>query len=291
MPGIVPPPRPATQGQGDEPNFSKVAGLFWPQGDPGKLRQAAQAWREMGTALTTAEGTCRGAGRLVVGSNEGPAIDAFGRYWSRWQGGSGYFELSSQSCGQMAEALDRYADAIDQARQKVEEIAATAATVLAVGLVLTVVTVGISDAAAGLAAGGLAAAAAAVGVELSTTVATIGGTILAGAAIGAAAAVVVDTAVQIEHIDLFHDQQSFNWDELEQSLGIGALTGGVGASVGLGARAVAPLLEDGLPGFSRAANGFGKMPEWMQAGVRGSLVGGGTAAGVDERTTGQVDPL
>ena len=73
MPGIVPPPRPATQGQGDEPNFSKVAGLFWPQGDPGKLRQAAQAWREMGTALTTAEGTCRGAGRLVVGSNEGPA--------------------------------------------------------------------------------------------------------------------------------------------------------------------------------------------------------------------------
>src|SRR5207237_8855741 len=169
--------------------------------------------------------------------------------------------LTSQACGQMAQALDRYADAIDQARQRVEEIAATAATVLAVGVVLTVVTVGISDAAAAAGEAALTAAAAAVGVELSATVAEIGGTILAGAAIGAAASVVVDTAVQIEHIDVFHDQQSFDWEELEQSLGIGALTGGVGAGVGLGARAVAPLLEDGLPGFSKASNAFAKMPD------------------------------
>src|SRR5207302_1322456 len=222
MPGFVPPPHPATASQGNgQPQFSKMAGLFWPQGDPGKLRQAAQAWREMGSALTAAEGTCHGAASLVVGSNEGPAIDAFSHYCSKWEGGGGYFELSAQSCGQMAEALDRYATAIDQARQRVEEIAATAATVLAVGLILTVVTVGISDAAAGAASAGLVAAAAAVGVDLSATVASIGGTILAGAAIGAAASAVVDTAIQIEHIDLFHDQKSFNWDELQHSLEIG----------------------------------------------------------------------
>src|SRR5437868_8515918 len=118
MPGFVPPQPPTAGSQGSGPSFSKVAGLFWPQGDPGKLRQAAQAWREMGTALSTAEGTCHGAARLVVGSNEGPAIDAFGRYWGKWEGGDGYFELSFQSCGQMAEALDRYADAVDQARQR-----------------------------------------------------------------------------------------------------------------------------------------------------------------------------
>jgi hypothetical protein len=128
-------------------------------------------------------------------------------------------------------------------------------------------------------------------VDLSATVASIGGTILAGAAIGAAASAVVDTAIQIEHIDVFHDQKSFNWDELEHSLEIGALTGGAGAGVGLGARALAPMLQDGLPGFSQAANAFSKMPEWMQAGARGTLVGGGMAAGIDELTTGQVNPL
>src|SRR5207302_1657799 len=245
MPGFVPPPHPATASQGNgQPQFSKMAGLFWPQGDPGKLRQAAQAWREMGSALTAAEGTCHGAASLVVGSSQGPAIDAFSHYWSKWEGGSGYFELSFQSCGQMAEALDRYADAIDQARQRVEEIAATAATVLAVGIVLTVVTVGLSDAAAAAGEAALTAAAAAVGVELSATVAEIGGTILAGAAIGAAASAMVDTAVQMEHIEVFHDQKDFNWTELEHSAEIGALTGGAGAGVGLGARAVAPLLED-----------------------------------------------
>src|SRR5438874_1686405 len=190
MPGFVPPPHPPPGSQGNgQPNVSKVAGLFWPQGDPTKLRQAAQAWREMGSALSAAEATCHGAARLVAGSNQGPAIDAFGRYWSKWEGGGGYFELSFQSCGQMAEALDR-------------------------------------------------------------------------------------------HADLFHDQKSFNWDELEHALEIGALTGGAGAGVGLGARAAAPFLEDGLPGLSKAANAFGKVPDWMQAGIRGTLVGGGMAAGI-----------
>src|SRR5438105_8358831 len=287
MPGFVPPPHPATQSQGNGPNFSKVASLFWPQGDPRLLRQAAQAWEDIGRARTAVEGACHAASNLVVGNSDGPAIDAFGRYWSKWEGGGGYFELSSQSCGQMAEALNRYADAIDQARRKVEEIAATAATVLAVGVLLTVVTVGISDVAAAGGAAALTAAAAAVEVDLSATVAGIGGTILAGAAIGAAASAVVDTAEQIEHIDLFHDQKSFNWDDLEHSLEIGALTGGAGAGVGLGARAVAPLLEDGLPGLSKAASAFSNLP----VGIRGALVGGALAAGVDELTTGQVNPL
>jgi hypothetical protein len=291
MPGFAPQPHPATTGQGNGPQFSKIAGMFWPQGDPGKLRQAAQAWRETGQALTAAEGTCHGAANLVVGSNEGPAIDAFSHYWSKWEGGNGYFELSGQACVQMAEALDRYATAVEGARQRVEEIAATAATVLAVGLLLTVVTVGISDVAAAGGAAALTAAAAAVGLDLSATVASIGGTILAGAAIGAAASAVVDTAIQIEHIDVFHDQKSFNWDEMEHSLEIGALTGGAGAGVGLGARALTPFLSDSLPGLSQAANAFGKMPEWMQAGIRGTVVGGGMAAGIDELTTGHVNPL
>src|SRR5258708_3771648 len=172
-------------------------------------------------------------------------------------------------------------------QQQFSRIAATAATVLAVGLLLTVVTVGISDAAAAAGEAALVAAAAAVGVELSSTVAAIGGTILAGAVIGAAASAVIDTAIQIEHIEVFHDQRSFDWTELEHSVEIGAVTGGAGAGIGIGARGLAPVLGDALPGFTRAANAFGRTPEWMQAGLRGTLVGGGTAALGDPVTTGQ----
>jgi hypothetical protein len=99
-----------------------------------------------------------------------------------------------------------------------------------------------------------------VGVELSATVLEIGGTLIAGAIVGMAASVVIDTAVQIEHIEVFHDQQSFDWGELGHSVEIGGLTGGAGAGLGLGARALAPALEDALPGFRQAANALGSEP-------------------------------
>jgi hypothetical protein len=280
-----------TTGQGDGQQFTRTFGLFWPQGDPVKLGHAAQAWRDMGRALAAAEGACHSATNLVTGCNEGPAIDAFSHYWGKWEGGEGYFQLSSHACEQIAQGLDRYAAAIDHARQRVEEIAATAATVLAVGVALTVVTGGISDGAAAAGEAALTAAAAAVGVELSATVLEIGGTLIAGAIVGMAASAVIDTAVQIEHIEVFHDQQSFDWGELGHSVEIGGLTGGAGAGLGLGARALAPALEDALPGFRQAANAFGRTPLWMQSGIRGTLVGGGVAAGMDQLTSGQVNPL
>jgi len=105
--------------------------LFWPQGDPGQLRQAARAWREMERGLQEVEGACQSSANQIRAYNQGPAIEAFAGYWHKWQGGGGYFELSAQASGQLADALERYASAIEQARQKVMEIAATAATVLA----------------------------------------------------------------------------------------------------------------------------------------------------------------
>src|SRR2546421_743773 len=110
-----------------------------------------------------------------------------------------------------------------------------AATVIGVGLVLTFVTFGISDAAAGATAAGLTAAAAAVGVELSATVASIAATILTGAAIGAVASMTIDTAIQIERIYGFQDQKGFNWGELEHAGELGALTGGAASSISMGA--------------------------------------------------------
>jgi len=292
VPGFVPPPHPATARHSDSGQQSQsLAGLFWPQGDPGQLRQAARAWREMERALQEVEGACQSSVNQIRAYNQGPAIEAFAGYWRKWQGGGGYFELSAQASGQLADALERYASAIEQARQKVMEIAATAATVLAIGVVLTILTVGVSDAVAAGAAAGLTAAAAAVGVELSATVATIAGTILAGAAIGAVASMTIDTAIQIEHIEVFHDQRGFDWTEFEHSVEIGVLTGGAGAGVGMATRALTPMLTEASPLLARGASSFESMPEWAQAGLRGTLLGGGMAAGVDELTTGQVNPL
>jgi hypothetical protein len=275
-------------GQGD---FHKIAGLFWPQGDPDRLRHAAQAWRQVAHAIDGIEAATSSIAGSVKGQNHGPAIDAFGAYWSKWEGGQGYFGLTSQSSRAMADALEKYAAAIDDARRRVEEIAATAATVLAVGIVLTIFTVGISDVAAGAAAGGLVAAAAAVGVELSSTVAAILGTVLTGAAIGALASITIDTAIQVERVYGFHDQQSFDWGEFAHSAEIGALTGGVGSSVAIGARAVTPFLTEALPAFAKTADVWGSMPSWAQAGIRGTLVGGGVSAGMDQLATGHVNPF
>jgi hypothetical protein len=293
VPGIYIPPKtppPQSSGNGSQ-TFHHMAGLFWPQGDPAGLRRAATAWRQVASALDGIESATAGIASGVRSHNQGSAIDAFGSYWSKWEGGGGYFGLTAQASRQMALGLEQYASAIEAARKRVEEIAAAAATVLAVGLLLTVVTVGISDAAAGAAAGGLAAAAAAVGVELSAEVATIAGTILAGAAIGAVASMAVDTAIQIEHIAGFHDQNGFNWSELGTSGAIGAVTGGAGSAVSLGFRALAPVLTDLSPAFSRAATAFSTMPDWAQAGIRGTILGGGMTVAVDEATTGKINPL
>lgn len=45
------------------------------------------------------------------------------------------------------------------------------------------------------------------------------------------------------------------------------------------------------PLLGRGARTFERVPAWAQSGTRGTLLGGGMAAGVDELTTGQVNQL
>jgi hypothetical protein len=281
----------ATRGHGKDSKSAFQLGLFWPQGDPAGLRRAARAWRDAAQAIDGVSHAASGIAAGVKGHNEGAAIDAFGSYWSRWEGGGGYFDTAAQACRQMADGLEKYASAIDAARKRVEEIAATAATVIAVGAVLSIVTGFLSDAVAGGVTAGLVAAAAAVGVELSATVVDIAATILAAGAVGAIASMTIDTAIQIERIYGFQDQKGFNWGELGFSAGLGAVTAGTGSTIGIGARSLAPILEDGLPALARLGDAWGTVPTWAQIGIRGTLVGGGMAAAIDEATTGKVNPL
>ena len=70
-------------------------------------------------------------------------------------------------------------------------------------------------------------------------------------------------------------------------------TGGSGGSAGSGDQVISNITPRAKELFRKGqsmglrANAFSKMPEWARAGIRGALVGGGTAAGIDELTTGQ----
>ena len=82
MPGFVPHPAPqqvAQNGSGG-PTFQKVAGLFWPQGDPARLNHAADAWTRMAQELDAVSGACASIAGSVR-ANRGSGIDAFSQYW------------------------------------------------------------------------------------------------------------------------------------------------------------------------------------------------------------------
>lgn len=258
MPGVYIPPR--NQNHSHPP---VQAGIWWPAADSAKLHAAAHAWRDMAHALDGVQAAGQSAALSALADNQGPALDAFAAYWQKWSGSAGYLTSASQACIAMADALDRYAQAVDEARRKVEELVAEIATAVVLGVVLGVCTVGIAGGAALAVSDALVASALLVGVELSTTVAYIGGVLLAGAVFGALEGMAIDAgAIQPERMLVFHDQKDFNWNEMLQWGELGAAGGVVGGGFSVGLRAVrggfagtADGGADGLAGADGVAAG------------------------------------
>src|SRR5258708_16029687 len=144
-------------------------GIWWPAADSAKLRVAAQAWREMARAIDGVDSATQSAVLNVLADNQGPAMDAFGAYWQKWSGGTGYLPTCSQACTAMGKALDDYAQAVDDARVKVEQLVAEIGTAVVLGVVLGVGTVGIATGAAAAVSGALVASAALPCASLTTT--------------------------------------------------------------------------------------------------------------------------
>jgi hypothetical protein len=240
MPAGALQPHPASGGPQVE---HAQAGLWWPAAEPGKLREAAAAWR---TLAGEVESVSAAASTVVVGvaaQNQGGAIDALEAYWgSRWVGGGGALPAVAEGAGALAEGLERYAGAVEQARARIQELIAAAATAVVIGVALTVLTVGISDVAAGAVAGSLIAAAAGVGIELSTEVAAIIATGLVFTGMGALEGGLSDLAIQGERMGYFHDQASINWNEVLQYTAVGGATAGVTFGAGTAIEAGAPAL-------------------------------------------------
>jgi hypothetical protein len=214
-------------------------GLWWPAADPAKLRASAGVWRRLADDI---EGVTRVASQAVLqlsSQNQGEAVSAFEAYWTeRWTGGSGCLPAVVEAARGLSAALDNYAGAVEKAQLRIKELIAAVATAVVIGAALTVVTIGVSDLAAGAIAGSLVAAAAAIGVELSAEAAAIITAGVFATSLGVLEGGLSDLAIQGERVGYFQDQPSIDWNEVF----VNAAVGGATAGAGFGATTAAPAL-------------------------------------------------
>lgn len=220
---------PDTQAPEEEPVEPVSFGLWWPAGDPGKLREAAGAWDAMASHLDTATTTLSGAASAVTGANSGEAIDAFAAHWDRVGGPQGALPAIASDCRNMAASLRDFADAVDEVREQIIQMAVEIAATIAIGVGLAVFTAGLSAGAAAATTTAMVARAAAVGVNLGIRAATIISRVAIGAGVGAVEGMAANTVVQLGSNAVFNDNHDpldgFNLGEVATSGAFG-LTGG-----------------------------------------------------------------
>ncbi|MGA5820835.1 restriction endonuclease fold toxin-2 domain-containing protein [Kitasatospora sp. NPDC094028] len=166
---------------------------FWPQGNPGKLRQAAKDWKHF-AQLVSRLGT-EGDKRVqrVTASSTSSAVTSFSQNWAKVHDGCAtegpLLNSMTNAAYKLGQACEAYAKQVEDLRNKLEDLAIGAGIVAGTGILLTVVTFGGSDVAA---AGGEAAIAAEASTAAVAMAAAVEGS--AELAVLAEAAAVVDTA-------------------------------------------------------------------------------------------------
>ncbi|MEU3566816.1 restriction endonuclease fold toxin-2 domain-containing protein [Kitasatospora sp. NPDC036755] len=166
---------------------------FWPQGDPGKLRQAAAGWKTFAALISRlgVEGDRRV--QRVTASSTSSAVTSFVQNWARMHDGCAtqgpLLNSITNAAFKLGQACEAYAKEVEDLRDTLEDLAIGAGIVAGVGIALTVFTFGGSDVAA---AGGEAAIVAEAGTAAVAMAAAVEGS--AELAVLAEAAAVVDTA-------------------------------------------------------------------------------------------------
>ena len=185
-------------------NEMPVIGKFWPQGDPGRLRDTAGVWLHLAALVDDAQHDAENHARTVTEFCSGAAITAFGEYvrriWSPCPSGGDVvvdsqplMENVSAACRQMAKICQGYADAIDRCRHTLIGLGVGAGLITVVGVGLSVFTLGGSDAAAAAGDGVIAGEAAAAAAALATAESELA----AAAAIAEAEAVISATLARL----------------------------------------------------------------------------------------------
>ncbi|WP_438828193.1 DUF6531 domain-containing protein [Streptomyces mirabilis] len=228
-------------------------GLWWPEADSGKLRSAATAWRTFADAVDDVRGPVQQSASSIIHNNTGESIEAFDKFWGRYAQSakgkdSGWLKDLADSGRQMATALDKFADAIDDAINKLWTQIGIDAAVIAGGVALAFFTAGLASGAAVAAADLVIEFGAGLGVAVSTTIAEIAAGTLVAAAFGGVESVTVDLAVAQPLKIATGLQQGFSLDEVNQAAKDGMIFGGaLGAGGGVVKAGIEGAFSDTTP--------------------------------------------
>ncbi|MFI6054658.1 hypothetical protein ACIBCO_31805 [Streptomyces violascens] len=172
-------------------------GMWWPDANSGTLRHAAQAWRTFADAVDDVRTPVNNTAKSLIHNNRGEAIETFTTFWERYakDQDAGWLSDLSKSSRKMADALEKFADAVDDAITKLWTQIGIDALVIAGGIAAAFFTAGLASGAAAAAADAIIEMGATLGVAVSTTVAEIAAGTLVAAAFGGIESVTVDLAV------------------------------------------------------------------------------------------------
>ncbi|MCS0601185.1 DUF6531 domain-containing protein [Streptomyces sp. LP11] len=220
-------------------------GLWWPEADSDKLRDAAKAWRTFADSVDDVRSPVHRSASSIIHHNTGESVEAFDKFWGRYakdQGG-GWLKSLADSARGMAKALDKFADAIDDAVNKLWTQIGIDAAVIAGGVALAFFTAGLASGAAVAAADAVIEFGATMGVAVTTTVAEIAGGTLVAAAFGGVESVTVDLAVAQPLKIVTGLQKGLSLDEVNQAAKDGMIFGG---ALGAGGGLLKASMEGGL---------------------------------------------
>ncbi|MEU5438760.1 RHS repeat-associated core domain-containing protein [Streptomyces sp. NPDC020719] len=257
-------------------------GMWWPEANSGTLRHAAGAWRTFADAVDDVRAPVNNTAASLIHNNKGEAIETFTTFWERYAKGkdAGWLSDLSKSARKMAEALDKFADAVDDAINKLWTQIGIDAAVIAGGIALAFFTAGLASGAAVAAADAIIELGATLGVAVSTTVAEIAAGTLVAAAFGGIESVTVDLAVAQPLKIATGLQKGLSLDEISQAAKDGVIYGGaLGAGGG--------VLKAGAEGAFTNPTPFMLRPP----SLRPDLVELGPAARNAERTPCVGEPI
>ncbi|MDH6131683.1 WXG100 family type VII secretion target [Kitasatospora sp. MAA4] len=152
------------------PKITSSFDIFSPGGDPGVLRACATAWRGMATDLKASRDQLDHQVSGLGTSWTGQAATGFHTHWNTTRG---QIDAALPHFEEVAKQLDNAADSIESVNNQITEIVAEIAATAAIGIGLSIVTAGFSDAAAASAAAVEAGEASAAVARLAKILAAI----------------------------------------------------------------------------------------------------------------------
>lgn len=97
-----------------------AAGVTWPQADEDAMREAAQAWRDAGTQMSTLTGDADTVARTTLATVEGETGTAAANHWTKFVApDTGYLTSTARACAGAADRLDHAAEQVGAAKVEI----------------------------------------------------------------------------------------------------------------------------------------------------------------------------